>query len=408
MQMLKEFSRDIGRLLESTLQTHDIIIRTGEGTSQKEFKAHSLILNARCPYFQKVSKNDENVPKEGGIIVFEKQNFSPKIFKILLKYFYTGRIELKDQDTTDILQILIMSDELELTTLIQHILQYLIENQSFHLRRNPLKFLQTLSCHENEIFSSLKDYSIEIICEDPVKFLFNSPEFLLLDKSILTSILIQDFLDVKDEVQIWNHVLKWGISQMPSSQFILKTINNWTREETDILKEILSDFIPLIRWLDISLNDVMNKVAPYSNILPKDFCREIFNAHRSTSTTSESTLLNEFPLINYIESLPPSVNGNSMYQTENSFLFCFGKGEKKDKSGAKVGNSVVKSKISKLIRVSNPQKAIYYSPVSGPCFGGGCDLGIINNQIVSYGSLSYNGINKFIKEESHLDLEDYE
>ncbi|CAG8715245.1 13968_t:CDS:2 [Funneliformis caledonium] len=350
-----------------------------------------------------------------------------------------------------------MSDELGLTTLIQHILQYLIENQSFHLRRNPLKFLQTLSCHENEIFSSLKDYSIEIICEDPVKFLFNSPDFLLLDKSILISILIQDFLDVKDEVQIWNHVLKWGISQMPSSQFILKTINNWTREETDILKEILSDFIPLIRWLDISLNDVMNKVAPYSNILPKDFCREIFNAHRSTSTTSESTLLNEFPLINYIESLPPrfplnsllitpkkvsylaswidkekknyyscdnlliggynpldwkpkydSVNGNSMYQTENSFLFCFGKGEKKDKSGAKDGNPVVKSKISKLIRVSNPQKAIYYSPVSGPCFGGGCDLGIINNQIVSYGSLSYNGINKFIKEESHLDLEDYE
>ncbi|CAI2174180.1 7520_t:CDS:2 [Funneliformis geosporum] len=215
MQMLKDFSRDIGRLLESTHNSHDVIIRAGVGTSQKEFKAHSLILNARCPYFQKVSTNGENVPNESGIIVFDKQNFSPKIFKILLKYFYTGRIELKDQDTSDILQILMMSDELELTTLIQHALHYLIENQSFHLRR-----------------------------------------------------------------------------------------------------------------------------------------------------------------------------------------------ERKDKSAAKGGNPVVK--ISKLIRVSNPQKAIYYSPTSGPCFGGGCDLGIINNQIVSYGSLSYNGINKFIKEESHLDLEDYE
>ena len=74
-----------------------------------------------------------------------------------------------------------------------------------------------------------------------MKFLFNSTEFLLLDKSILLLIFGQDFLDVKDEILIWNYILKWGIAQMPSSQIVLKTINNWSKEETDTLKEILND-----------------------------------------------------------------------------------------------------------------------------------------------------------------------
>ncbi|RIA86131.1 hypothetical protein C1645_741087 [Glomus cerebriforme] len=502
MILLKEFSRDIGKLLEITHNTYDVIIRVGEGTSQKDFKAHSLILSIRSSYFQKELKNIEKLFKEDGIIVFEKQNYSSKSFKIILKYLYTGKIELRDLDTFDILQVLIISNELELSSLIQFLLQFLIENQSEHLYRNPLKFLHILlNNNHNEIFSNLRDHCIDIICENPLKFLFNSNEFLLLDKSILSLILNQDFLDVKEEIQIWNYILKWGIAQMPSSQLILKTINNWSQEEINTLKEILYDFIPLIRWLDIPLNDIMNKVAPYSNILPKGFCREIFNFHHNINSFELN--IKDNSLINYIKSLPPrfplnslfltpkkvtyisswidkmkknyylydinsqnlpykfkllyrasrdgfdakrfhtlcdnkgptitiakiskknlliggynpldwkqksdSINGNSMYQTENSFLFCFGKGEKKGNSDKEFDEKpIVKSRISKLIRVTNPQKAIYYNLTSGPCFGGGCDLGIINNKIFSYGSLSYNGINKFIKEGSHLDLDDYE
>ncbi|CAB4440111.1 unnamed protein product [Rhizophagus irregularis] len=497
MFLLKDFSRDIGKLLENSRNTHDIIIRVGEGTSQKDFRAHSLILRVRSRYFQNELTNIEKLYKENGIIVFDKRNYSPKIFKIILKYLYTGKIDLKNLDTFDILQVLITSNELELTCLIDFILQYLIENQSEHLYRNPLKFLHILLYNYNEIFSSLKEHCINIICENPMKFLFNSTEFLLLDRSILLLILNQNFLNVKEEIQIWNYILKWGIAQMPSSQLIFKTINNWSKEETNTLKDILYDFIPLIRWKDIPLNDITNKVAPYSNILPKDFCLEIFNLHHnitsSSSSSSDSIIKNSLlissrsPLnsllltskkLTYISSwidqrdkknyyssknLPysfkllyrasrdgfdakkfhtlcdnkgptitiakiskknlliggynpldwkqnsDSIDDKNIYQTENSFLFCFGKGEKKVNSDKDIDKkSIIKSRISKLIKVTNPKKAIYYDPTCGPCFGGGYDLGIINNKMVSYGSLSYNGINKFIKKESHLNLDDYE
>jgi hypothetical protein len=509
MFLLKDFSRDIGKLLENAHNTHDVIIRVGEGTSQKDFKTHSLILRVRCTYFQNELKNIEKLYKENGIIVFDKPNYSPKIFKIILKYLYTGKIDLKNLDTFDILQVLITSNELELTCLINFILQYLIENQSEHLFRNPLKFLHILLYNYNEIFSSLKEHCINIICENPMKFLFNSTEFLLLDRSILLLILNQTFLNVKEEIQIWNYVLKWGIAQMPSSQLIFKTINNWSKEEINTLKDILYDFIPLIRWKDIPLDDITNKVAPYSSILPKDFCLEIFNLHHNipssssssppSSSSSDSNIKN-FLLINHIKTLPSrsllnslfltskkltyisswidqrdkksfysskklpytfkllyrasrdgfdakkfhtlcdnkgptitiakiskknlliggynpldwkqnsdSIDGKSICQTGNSFLFCFGKGEKKVNSDNDIDDKpIIKSRISKLIKVTNPKKAIYYNPTCGPCFGGGYDLGIINNKMVSYGSLSYNGINKFIKEESHLNLDDYE
>ncbi|RGB29016.1 hypothetical protein C1646_714460, partial [Rhizophagus diaphanus] len=105
MFLLKDFSRDIGKLLENSRNTHDIIIRVGEGTSQKDFKAHSLILRVRSGYFQNELTNIEKLYKENGIIVFDKRNYSPKIFKIILKYLYTGKIDLKNLDTFDILQV---------------------------------------------------------------------------------------------------------------------------------------------------------------------------------------------------------------------------------------------------------------------------------------------------------------
>src|SRR5207248_8712740 len=106
------------------------------------------------------------IPKENGLIIFEKPNYSQKSFKFILKYLYTGKVELRDLDSFDILQILIISSELELTPLIQFLLQHLIDNQSDYLRRNPLKFLHILLSNNNKLFSSLIDYCTEIICEN--------------------------------------------------------------------------------------------------------------------------------------------------------------------------------------------------------------------------------------------------
>jgi len=59
-------------------------IKVGIGDNVKTFKAHSIILKARSSYFE-IALSDNWIKKSpDGIILFEKENISPKIFEILL------------------------------------------------------------------------------------------------------------------------------------------------------------------------------------------------------------------------------------------------------------------------------------------------------------------------------------
>ena len=63
---------------------YDVEIKIGNGDDVKIFKAHSHILKARSLYF-KVALSDNWVERsENGIILFEKENLSSKIFEIIL------------------------------------------------------------------------------------------------------------------------------------------------------------------------------------------------------------------------------------------------------------------------------------------------------------------------------------
>jgi len=63
---------------------HDVIIKVGEGLDTKSFKAHSNILRARSSYFNAALSNNW-AKREDNIIVFDKPNISPNVFKIILR-----------------------------------------------------------------------------------------------------------------------------------------------------------------------------------------------------------------------------------------------------------------------------------------------------------------------------------
>lgn len=64
---------------------YDVIIQVGVETDLKEFKAHSVILQARCPYF-KAALSDNWVQRNENIYHFQKPNISPAIFLLILRY----------------------------------------------------------------------------------------------------------------------------------------------------------------------------------------------------------------------------------------------------------------------------------------------------------------------------------
>ncbi|POG59898.1 hypothetical protein GLOIN_2v1487449 [Rhizophagus irregularis DAOM 181602=DAOM 197198] len=92
------YSRERGR--ESSRRTEKevkemitmlFIIQVGENNI-KEFRAHSIVLRARSPYF-KTSHSVNWITRENNMFIFNKLNVTPIVYEMILKYIYTGELD---------------------------------------------------------------------------------------------------------------------------------------------------------------------------------------------------------------------------------------------------------------------------------------------------------------------------
>ena len=85
LKYISKLVNDFSNLLkESDYYDVEIKIGTDEQDGVKTFKAHSGILKTRCSYFKAALSNNWVKRSDDGIILFEKENISPKIFEVLL------------------------------------------------------------------------------------------------------------------------------------------------------------------------------------------------------------------------------------------------------------------------------------------------------------------------------------
>ncbi|RGB24219.1 hypothetical protein C1646_726623 [Rhizophagus diaphanus] len=259
-------SKDLSSILNDA-DDFNVIIQVGENQNTKEFRAHSVILRARSPYF-KSAFSVEWVSKKSNMIEFKKPNITPKVFDMILKYIYTGELDLTEQSGEDILGLLVSSDELLIDELFNHVQDYLIEKQTIWVQKNFVLVLHTVfqltSCKK------LQDYCLESICEDPESFI-SSKMFPSLDKDILFCLLKRDDFQIK-EIDIWDCLIKWGIEQTPG---LGSDRTKWKYENYEALKKTLNQFIPLIRFVEISSDDFFDKVRPYKVIISHHIYEEL-------------------------------------------------------------------------------------------------------------------------------------
>ena len=76
-------SKDLSLILNDS-DDFNVIIRVGEGQNIKEFRAHSVILRARSPYF-KSALSANWITKKDNMIMFNKPNINPTVFDMILK-----------------------------------------------------------------------------------------------------------------------------------------------------------------------------------------------------------------------------------------------------------------------------------------------------------------------------------
>ena len=76
-------SKDLSLILNDA-DDFDVVIQVGENQNSKEFRAHSVILRARSPYFKRALSADW-ATKENNMIMFNKPNISPIVFDMILR-----------------------------------------------------------------------------------------------------------------------------------------------------------------------------------------------------------------------------------------------------------------------------------------------------------------------------------
>ncbi|GBC43398.1 uncharacterized protein OCT59_028219 [Rhizophagus irregularis] len=270
-------SSDILHILTDGLEEYNVVIEVGEAPNTKIFQAHSIILRARSPYFrQALSKNWAK--KEGDIIKFSKPNISPKVFEVILKFMYSGNVDMMNKSMMEALELLIATDELLLTELSEYVQEYLLHYEVGWLEDNLITLWKRINNYDS--CRKLQEYCLSIICKDPT-YLFKSPDFLLLDSSLLVSFLKLDNLQI-EEVQIWDYLIKWGVAQ--NENLNIENISQWNKENFEQLGTTLKECIPLIGFLQISSSDFYDKVWPFRDILPKSTLEEVMKYHLKPTT----------------------------------------------------------------------------------------------------------------------------
>ncbi|GBC03009.1 hypothetical protein RclHR1_04930006 [Rhizophagus clarus] len=272
--MSHEYCQEVLNDFEKLLTTeigYDVIIYAGENENMKELHAHSNILCARSQYFYAAFSN-EWVEKKDGKFIFNKPNVPPQLFNIILRFIYCGKIDLTNLQISEILNLLISVDELNIHSLISYIQNHLFNSENKFLKQNPIEILETFYQHDS--FTDFWDYCLEKFCEEP-KILFESDKFTRLKAAVLELFLEKDNLDLEEGL-IWDSLLKWGFAQNPS---ISQDPTKWSNEDVTIMKATFHDFIPLIKFYCISSEEFHEKVYPLKELLPKDLVEDLIKFH---------------------------------------------------------------------------------------------------------------------------------
>src|SRR6266542_1609946 len=117
------------------------------------------------------------------------------------------------------------------------------------------------------------NYSLEIqkFCTDlmvksPEK-IFKSFDFTSLPEKSLIQLIKRDDLQMK-EIEVWEHVLKWGLAQNPT---LLPDPNTWSDDNFKTMENTLQHCLSLVRFFSLSSKEFLQKVHPYKKLLKVNF-----------------------------------------------------------------------------------------------------------------------------------------
>ncbi|CAB4412261.1 unnamed protein product [Rhizophagus irregularis] len=269
VQFFTKLSQNYIELLKDD-EYYDITIEVGEDPNVKIFRAHKNILCYRSPYLRRIlASNNRNNNISNDLVHVRLPNISSEIFQIILDYIYGGILSLNMHNTSkDFLNVLAAADSLHLQELVDYLQKYLINNKTELIEQN-FGLTQKIILQSNNLLE-LQEFCINFMAQSPEK-IFKSFDF----RKIFNSLIKMDDLQMK-EIEVWEHVLKWGLAQNPT---LIPDPSIWSDDDFKKMKNTLQHILPSIRFFSLSSKEFLKKVRPYRKLLNDQLYEDIINSH---------------------------------------------------------------------------------------------------------------------------------
>ncbi|RGB24251.1 hypothetical protein C1646_507703 [Rhizophagus diaphanus] len=165
---------------------------------------------------------------------------------------------------------MIAANELSLHELIPYLESFLIENKAKWVEQN-FNLIYQISFEDNS-FLKLKKFCKDLISKEPKK-IFNSPNFSSIPEKLLITLTQNDNLQM-NEIQVWEHVIKWGLAQNPE---LPSDPASFSKDDFNALRNSLQQCIPCIRFHNLGSKEFLKKVKPYRKVLPKELYNDLLD-----------------------------------------------------------------------------------------------------------------------------------
>ncbi|RGB40690.1 hypothetical protein C1646_380747 [Rhizophagus diaphanus] len=90
------------------------------------------------------------------------------------------------------------------------------------------------------------------------------------------------------EIEIWDHVLKWGLEKNPT---LLPDPTTWSDDDFKMMENTLQHCLPLIRFFSLSSEDFFQKVRPYKKLLKCQLYEELLESYLNPNSEPNDNIL---------------------------------------------------------------------------------------------------------------------
>lgn len=225
----------------------DVII-DAEGSS---FPVHKVVLSSCSPYFRAMFCGDMEESKMSRVAI---KKISSEAMKIVLDYCYTGEIDITEDNVQDLLPA---ASLLQLEFVRDSCCEFLKHQLCSTNCLGVLSFAHTHDCHElkDAAHNYAKHHYLDIL---------ESEEFLDQNVEDLVELLQSEELNIKNESQVYDSVIRWVKHDLPNRKDKLHHLLEHVRLpliEAEYLVSCIS-CEPLIRQNE-SCRDLVDEAKDY-------------------------------------------------------------------------------------------------------------------------------------------------